>query len=157
MGVIAEHSLPFTMAPVLIDVAKELAKDKQVLNELSMDRTTASYNMQYGLKKTVLEGTLENIRKMPFSLNIDEATSSNNKKVLAVLVSYYSDDDNKVVIEHLTSIEMITVTSESLYNTLVALFEKHDIPWSNLVSLLMDSCSVMRGSKSGKNCVFCFV
>lgn len=66
LQLIAEHSLPFTMAPVLIDVAKELAKDKHVLSELSMDRTTASYKMQHGLKKTVLEGTLENIRKMPF-------------------------------------------------------------------------------------------
>ena len=50
LGVIAEHSLPFTMAPVLITVAKELAKDRQVLSDLSMDRTTASYKMQYGLK-----------------------------------------------------------------------------------------------------------
>jgi hypothetical protein len=29
------------------------------------------------------------------------------------------------------------------------LFEKHEIPWDNLVSMLMDSCAVMRGSKNG--------
>ena len=27
--------------------------------------------------------------------------------------------------------------------------EDNEIPWSNLISVLMDSCNVMRGSKSG--------
>lgn len=155
LGTVAEHSLKLKMAPVIIKTAKELAKDKKALDELTMDRTTASYKMQYGLKKTVFEKTLHSIRSCPFSLNIDEATSSNNKKVLGILVSYFDDDVGHIVVEHLASIEMVSVKSESLYNVLVNLFEEHQIPWENLVTILMDSCAVMRGSKSGEKFYNC--
>ncbi len=150
LGTVAQKSLPFTMAPIIINTAKELAKDKQALQQLSMDRTSASYKMQYGLKKTLMDKTLLNIRNTSFSLNIDEATSENNKKILAILVSYYCEDDERFVVEHLQSVELTVVNSESLYNVLVKLFEEHQIPWDNLVSILMDSCAVMRGSKTGR-------
>ena len=152
LGVIAENSLKLKMAPVIINTAKALAKDKKALDELSMDRTSASYKMQYGLKKTVFQKTLESIRNGPFSLNIDEATSNSNKKVLGILVSYFDEDSSHVVVEHLASIEMVIVNSEALYNVLVSLFEEHQIPWENLVAILMDSCAVMRGSKTGEKC-----
>ncbi|XP_060782423.1 uncharacterized protein LOC132889689 [Neoarius graeffei] len=149
LDVVAEHNLPLTMAPALIDLAKELAKDKKALDNLSMDRTTASYRIRHGLSKTFLEETINNIRSSPFSLNIDESTSNSNKRVLAILVSYYSEKNEKVLLEHLASIEVVKVDSESLYNVILDLFDKYDIPWSNLISILMDSCAVMRGSKSG--------
>ena len=101
LGTIAEHSLNFTMAPVIIKTAKELAKDKAALDHLSMDRTSASYKMQYGVKRTIMEKILQSIRNTRFSLNIDEATSHNNKKILAILVSYYSEEDKRFVVEHL--------------------------------------------------------
>ncbi|GBN25381.1 hypothetical protein AVEN_143893-1, partial [Araneus ventricosus] len=44
---------------------------------------------------------------------------------------------------------VIRVTSESLFKEIVKVFEDHNIPWDNLMSILMDSCNVMRGSKSG--------
>ena len=72
-----------------------------------MDRTSASYKMQYGLKETIHDQTLSNLRKYPFSLNIDGEMSSNHKKVLAILVSYFAQSRSKVVIEHLSSVEVI--------------------------------------------------
>ena len=44
---------------------------------------------------------------------------------------------------------MIKVDSLSLFDELDALFTKYRIPCTNLVSILIDSCNVMRGSKSG--------
>ena len=55
----------------------------------------------------------------------------------------------QVAVEHLASIEAVQVKSESLYCTLEDLFEKHEIPWSNVISLLLDSCNVMWGSTNG--------
>ena len=88
------------------------------------------------------------MKQNPFSLNIDESTSKGLKRVLAILVSYYSFKEGTVLVEHLASLELIKVNSESLYDALVELFNKNDIPWENCVSILMDSCNVMRGSKS---------
>ncbi|GBN78213.1 hypothetical protein AVEN_45094-1, partial [Araneus ventricosus] len=147
LGVLAENNLPFTMSPVLIELSKVLASDKKALNHLNMSRTAASYKMRLGLAKTFMDETAENLRSSKFSLNIDEATSNNFKRVLSVLVSYFSPIQNKVIIEHLASV--IRVTSESLFKEIVKVFEDHNIPWDNLMSILMDSCNVMRGSKSG--------
>ena len=40
-------------------------------------------------------------------MNIDEAMSSNHKNVLAILVIYFDQSRSKVVIEYLSSIELI--------------------------------------------------
>ncbi|GBM52250.1 hypothetical protein AVEN_97382-1 [Araneus ventricosus] len=149
LGVLAENNLPFTMSPVLIELSKVLASDKKELNHLNMSRTTPSYKMRLGLAKTFMDETAENLRSSKFSLNIDEATSNNFKRVLCVLVSYFSPIQNKVIIEHLASGSVIRVTSESLFKEIVKVFQDHNIPWDNLMSILMDSCNVMRGSKPG--------
>ena len=112
---------------------------------MSMDRTNASYKIRFGLAKSFEEDMCEELRTTIFSLNIDEATSRNLEKVLAVLVSSYSVTSGKVVIRHLTSTSMTRVNSQALYNCLMQLFTKLNLPWTNVVSILMDSCSVMRG------------
>lgn len=149
LGVLAEHNLPFSMAEVLIDVSKTLSEDKKALNHLNMKRASATYKMRFGVAKTFSDATIENLRKLHFSLNIDEATSTNNMRVLSLLCSYYSPDIGRVVIEHLTSLSVITVTAENLFNAICMHFEEKDIPWINVMSILLDSCNVMRGSKTG--------
>lgn len=149
LGVMAENNLPFSISPVLIDLCKVLACDKKALNHLSMARTTASYKMRLGLSKTVINETVDNLQKCKFSLNIDEATSSNYKRVISILVSYFSPLINKVVVEHLASVNVFRVTAEAIFNEVIKVFEDNNIPWHNLMSVLMDSCNVMRGSKSG--------
>lgn len=145
LGVLAQHSLPLSMAPVLVEVAN----DKKALGHLSMNRATASYKMKYGMAETFQQRTLRNIQSKPFSLNIDESTTNNNMQILAMLVSYFSDVEKIVVVEHLTSLSVVKVDASSLFEVLSELFKKFEIPWANLCSILMDSCSVMRGSKSG--------
>ena len=110
-----------------------------------MDRSTASYKTTHGLAESFRERLIQNLRETRFSMNIDESTSSNDKHVLAVLVPFFDSQSQSVVCEHLESVNVIKVDAESIYNVIVDLIESNDIPWSNLVSILMDSCSVMRG------------
>lgn len=134
---------------MLTNLSKELARDPKALNGLSMDRTSAAYKMKYGLAATLEEETLQSLRTNKFSMNIDESTSNNLHRVLCILVSYYSVLHKSVVVEHLTSLSIIHVDSESVFNEISNLMSSKKIPWTNLVSVLMDSCNVMRGSKSG--------
>lgn len=145
----AEHNLPFSVAPSLIDLAKELARDPKALNSLSMDRTSASIKMRYGLANTLLSEIIGKMKSGYFSLNIDESTSNNLMRVLSILVSYYSEEHQRVVIQHLTSVSLYSVNAKSIFDALNNLMAEKDIPYENLVSVMMDSCSVMRGSKSG--------
>ncbi|GBM10091.1 hypothetical protein AVEN_230361-1 [Araneus ventricosus] len=78
LGVIAEHNLPFSMAPVLVNVSKALAEDKKALNHLSLSRNCASYKMKFGVAKIFLQDTLKNLQTIKLLLNLDEFTSYNN-------------------------------------------------------------------------------
>ena len=62
LSFIAENSLPFAMAPKLLDFARFMAKDAKVLAKLSMCRTTASYKMTEGLAPVIREKIMESMR-----------------------------------------------------------------------------------------------
>ena len=124
IGVMAEHGIPFGTASSMIQLAQDLASDPKVLSSLSMERTSTTYKLKYGLAKTFHARTIENLKKTHFSLNMDESFSSNDQKVLTILVSYFSDSDNQIVVEHLESVALSIVNSETVYKELVNIFEK---------------------------------
>ncbi|KAL0978791.1 hypothetical protein UPYG_G00175240 [Umbra pygmaea] len=149
LATLAEHSLPFTFAPVIVKLAQTLATDKVALSGLKLSRTAAAYKMVHGLGFTFSERIFSNTRKYPFSINLDESTNNGGKKVLSILVSYFNPDRKMVDVEHLGSLEVLKVSALKLEKLLVKFFKDNNIPWFNLVSMLMDSCSVMRGNKMG--------
>ena len=50
---------------------------------------------------------------------------------------------------HLASVETTKADSASIYSAVCDLFTRHNLPWSNLVSIVSDSCAVIRGHVSG--------
>lgn len=149
LAFVVDNSLPFTLAPKLLNLTKALASDPKALNSMSMDRTTASYKTRLGLGKAFEEDLVEDLKRNKFSMNIDEATSETLHKILTILVSYYSEEKEQVVVKHLQSMSMIRVNSLSLFSVIDSLLGTHNIPWHNVMSVLMDSCNVMRGMKTG--------
>ncbi|XP_069128861.1 uncharacterized protein [Argopecten irradians] len=53
------------------------------------------------------------------------------------------------LLEYLFSASLVKVDSQAIFDEVDKFFTKHEIPWENLMSILMDSCNVMRGSKTG--------
>ncbi|GBM46665.1 hypothetical protein AVEN_261046-1 [Araneus ventricosus] len=148
LGFLAEKSLPYSLAPDLLHLVKEMAKDEKALNQVTMHRTAASYKMRFGVSKTMKEGLLEDLGREFFSLNEDESTSSNNQRVVTVLVNYLNKG-RKIVTKHLSSYSVDKVNSEAIFQGIVKIFVENDIPWKNLMSVLLDSCNRMRGKNSG--------
>ena len=149
LGFAAEHGIAFNVIPEVLKLTKALAVDKKALDNLNMNRTTASYKTRFGVAKTFDSELVETLRTTFFSLNMDESTSSNFQRVVTILVSFFSPKSNQVEIHHLSSFTVTKVNSQTLFDEVVRIFDMHNIPWSNLMSILMDSCNVMRGSKSG--------
>ena len=81
LGYLAENDNSFSKAPRLIELVKELARDRKALKQLTMSSTTASYKLRFGLAKTFASQLHDDMRQMFFSLNLDEAVSSNHEKV----------------------------------------------------------------------------
>ena len=65
-----------------------------------------------------------------------------------MLVCYHHDEFGKVMVEHLGSLEIMKANAANLERVNCEFFDKNQIPWGNLVSILLDSCAVMRGSKT---------
>ena len=110
-------------------MAKELSKDPKALSKLKMHRTTVSYKLEYGLANTFRLELTEHLRTTTYSLNLDEATSK---------------------VEQLASLNVPAVDASALYAEVCALQKSFELPWQNLLAMLMDSvhASVMRGHKS---------
>lgn len=149
LGFMAENSMSLSMAPRLVNLTKELARDPSALSKLSMSRASATYKLTYGLGKSMKEETIEDVGDNFYSLNMDEATSSNHEKVLTVLISYFSNKRERVVVQHLGSVSLLRGTSAQVVEALDKMLNKNGLQWSRCLSILMDSCNVMRGVRGG--------
>ena len=149
LSFMTENSLPFTMAPKLIEFAKFLAKDAKVLSKLSMCRITAAYKLTEGLAPVISGKIMESMRSSFFSMNVDECFSNNHKKIFSILVSYFAEEKNEVVVQHYRSKEFDVVNAQNLSTFVLNSFEKDGIPYDNVVSNLSDSTNYMRGKKAG--------
>ncbi|GFO36923.1 hypothetical protein PoB_006342800 [Plakobranchus ocellatus] len=149
LSMMAENNISFSVAPKLVELIRECCNDPKALAGVALDRCVAAYKLKYGVSDFFTTGIIECMKTCPFSLNIDEATSSSNKKVLAVLVSFYSPVKQQVVIEHLASVELVKTDASTIFNAIKDLMDSNSIPWKNLQSCLLDSCNVMRGAKTG--------
>ena len=114
-----------------------------------MHQTTAS-NKLFGVSKTMQDQLVVKLKSVPFSLNLDEATSTNLLRVFSVLVSSYDKEKHSLVVEQLASLSISVVDDENLFRELQSVFLQFNLPWENLmVMMLRDSASVMRGEKNG--------
>ncbi|GBM44941.1 hypothetical protein AVEN_126363-1 [Araneus ventricosus] len=77
---LAEISLSFAVAPDLLELVKEMSKDRKALNRITVHRNAASYKTRFGTSKQVKETLFEDLQKEFFSLNLDESTNSSNRK-----------------------------------------------------------------------------
>lgn len=149
LSFVAENSLPLSIVPKLIDLAKELGRDPKALNSISMERTSATYKLKDGLSYNIENKLIENLKKSFFSLNMDECTSSNMHKVFSILVCFFDEAHLESVVHHLASVDLTVVNSEVLFNFIMKIFDDNGIPKDNLISDLSDSTNYMRGKISG--------
>lgn len=146
---LAEHCLPFTMAPKLIEFAQMMSSDAKVLQQLSMSNATASYKLREGLGQYLDEELSNELKESFFSFNVDECFSNNYQKIFSMLVAYYSEKLNAVVIKHFKSESFTVVNARSLSDFVLKVLADGGIPLSNVVSVLSDSTNYMRGKVAG--------
>ena len=104
LGFLAENTLPFTMAPKVIELTKAMSADKTTLSKLSVSRTTASYKMRFGLAKTIEDQHSQELQNTFSFLKTDEATNdASHKKILTILVRFFLYEKGEVVVRHLAS------------------------------------------------------
>ena len=148
---IAEHCLPFSLTPDLIQLCRRLTEgdNQKALSSLSMGRTCASYTTTFGVAHAFMEEVNEKMHKTVFSLNIDEATNAANDKIVNVMAQYFDDDYNKILLEHLGSRIVNIATAANIFAAVSDILKERGLKWEQTVSCLFDNCNVMRGIKGG--------
>ena len=149
LSFVAEHTLLFSMANNVVELANEMMQDPLAAKKLKLSRTVASYKLRDGLAKGFEEELIEKLKKCFFRSNLDEATSLTHHKFITLLVSNFCHLKKEIVVEHLTSLNLAVVNSLKVYDTVETFFRSNELPWNHLLSTLMDSCGVMRGVKNG--------
>ena len=85
LSFVAENSLLLSVIPKLMEFSQFLSRDPKALSKLQMNQTAASYKLKHGLSVYVRKKVVECMKKYPFSINIDECTSSNSQNVFSIL------------------------------------------------------------------------
>lgn len=114
-----------------------------------MSNPHVSYLSTHGLAPQLKKVLSEKLKDTMFSLNIDESTDCNMDRILNVLVHYFDEDQKKVITQHLASKKVNITTANILLETLRDILASNNLKWKQVVSILMDSCAVMRGKKGG--------
>ena len=151
---LAEHCLPFSLAPALIDFTKTLAKSHKILDSLSLSRTAATYTLTHGVSRGLKKELLATLNKTFFSLTIDEATNNAGNKVVNGLVRYFNEEKGEVETYFLGTFSENRASAQNIFDGLESMLRLHldsdaEVPWRNCVSCLMDNCNVMRGTRGG--------
>ena len=102
-----------------------------------MNWTAASYKLERGLSVYVCKKVVDCMKKYPFSINIDECTSSNSQKVFSILVSYFDIEIGESVVQYYEPVSLIEVNAKSLLECICNCFIKAEVPFQNLVSDLI--------------------
>ena len=135
----------------LVKTCQGAFPDSLIAKDLSMGKTSAEYHLKFGLSKTEALKTFADISSVPFSLSLDTGVKGRRKRT-EVIVRYYSDEKGfeRVVERLIFTIRSSHETTSQVADSLLKRFmeAKVDIA-TNLVSLQTDSCSVMRGKKTG--------
>ena len=69
--------------------------------------------------------------------------------MLNLLFSYYDPGQNDEVTDHLASVDEPSADALSLFDKIEEIFEKCNLSFSKLLTMFMNTCSVMREEKSG--------
>ena len=63
------------------------------------------------------------------------------------MVNYFNPPVDKMLVEHLAAFELVKVNTASIFAALVDLFNTYNLSWKPVISIMMDSCAVIIGSK----------
>lgn len=66
--------------------------------------------------------------------------------MLTILLIFFNEQKGQVTVEHVASCTLSTVNNTTLLKAVCELFD-NKIPWTNLISVMMDSCNVIDGFK----------
>lgn len=146
-----EHNLPFLLMDHLPKLIYSVCPDSSIAKDIECGRTKVTAITNECLATESLSILLNSLRASGgfYSLIVDETTDTSTKKSLAVVIRFYHQKLQKVKDCFLGLLEVESGDSQSLFNCICELLNKHEIPINNMLGFAGDNASVIMGVKSG--------
>jgi len=145
----AEHSLPFLLSDHASEIFGKMFPDSKIAAKFSSQRTKTNYIVSDGIAVNFHNELVAKLKHKIFSLMIDESNKQYGKKFLHVLVKYFDKEQGDIVQDFLDSVVVNKANSDNLVAAILKLLRDDDLPLDNMIQIMSDSPSVMRGAVNG--------
>ena len=122
-----------------------VCEDSTISKCIKCARTKGTGVFQAVFGKHYLDELIVTLKKCKFSLIIDKTTDISIVKQLVLICRYYDSTLRKTVDKYLALISVTDCSASEIVKSLLNFFEKHAIPFDNLIRFASDNASVMMG------------
>lgn len=127
-----------------IDHLGELVNDVSG-KDINLHRTKCTALVNRVLGPCLLEEVLDDMKRIPYSLIIDESTDIGNEKQLCILARYYSAAQKQIVTSFLGLLSIVSGTAESIFQALQSFLVSKKLDIKDCMGLATDGCNTMCG------------
>ena len=145
----AEHDIPFATNDHATKLFPKMFPDSAIASGFKCCRTKTTYIVKDGIAVANLEKLKEKLKDKTFSILIDESNKNYGEKYFCIMVKYYDEELKVIQIKFLDLKKCNKSNADNLTRVVVECFEEHNLKWDNLIQIMSDSCSIMRGIHKG--------
>ena len=150
---IVQHNLSLATSDHLTSLIKDVFTDSEIAKKYSSRRTKTGAIINEAFTPHCLSYLVEHCKSHPYSIGTDGSNDTGIEKMNPVCVNIFDvNRDTKVVTSHFLNMCLTSGerggTAECIFNAIDDVFEKHEIPWDNLVALSVDNTNAMIGVRN---------
>lgn len=129
------------------DAFRGMFKKSKVAEKMSLKESKTAYVIKDAIFPFLQNQLALDLANTEFSIHIDEANKIRNH--LGIVVRYMPSNSWDLIIQSFDIPAILNTNAETISSTTLDSFMALDIPTSNLIAVMSDSCNTMRGQKSG--------
>ncbi|XP_066582847.1 uncharacterized protein [Prorops nasuta] len=142
-----EHNIPFVYSAELLTIFKEIGKEPDVLQSMSLGRTKLKNIINNVLCPYETKRITNKLKNNKFSVFEDETSDITNEKKMILLTRYV---DNRSLRVHTELLQLINLdasdcSAQKIFNSFSSELIKKEIPLAQIIGLSCDNASVMVG------------
>ena len=102
-----------------------------------------------GISISYLERLKNKLRTQPFTLMIDESNKNYGENYLCIMVKLFDEQIKSIEVKFLNLKECNSSTADAITQLISECFDEYNLPFDNLIQIMSDNASVMRGCYKG--------